>query len=422
MSRMLDRSRTIRMRRGRALVVAAVLLAGAGPAPSALAGNAESAPEVGIVTVQPRPVTLTKELPGRVTRCASPKCVRASPASSSSAPSSRAAWSRRATYSNRIDPLPFEVELESAKAALARAEAACSRRRARRTGCAPCCPARPRRRPSTTSRSPPSGRRRPRSRPRRRRSSGRRSTSTTPPSAPDHRRIGRALVTEGALVGQTEATHLATSSSSTRSTRISPVGDRAQPAQARPRLRAPAPGSPDAARVRLLFDDGTPYPHTGRRLFSDVTSIRGREGDAAGRVPQPAGRPSTRHLRAGADRGGRQRPRRYAAPPSHPAQQCRRQRGLCDQRCGPGRPAAVRTGRTLGDQVVIEDGLQAGNRVVVEGFQKFVPGGPVTPVPWSGVLPPPAPRRTDPPATVLSPEDTLSCPPSSSRGRSSPGS
>ena len=34
------------------------------------------------------------------------------------------------------------------------------------------------------------------------------------------------------------------------------------------------------------------------------------------------------------------------------------------------------------DHWLIEDGLKAGDRVVVEGFQKFVAGERVRPVPW----------------------------------------
>jgi membrane fusion protein (multidrug efflux system) len=40
----------------------------------------------------------------------------------------------------------------------------------------------------------------------------------------------------------------------------------------------------------------------------------------------------------------------------------------------------VTTARTIGDQWLIEKGLQAGERVVVEGTQKVQPGMTVTPV------------------------------------------
>lgn len=44
----------------------------------------------------------------------------------------------------------------------------------------------------------------------------------------------------------------------------------------------------------------------------------------------------------------------------------------------------VTAGRTIGDQRMIESGLQAGDRVIVEGTQKvFYPGIPVSPVPLS---------------------------------------
>jgi len=43
----------------------------------------------------------------------------------------------------------------------------------------------------------------------------------------------------------------------------------------------------------------------------------------------------------------------------------------------------VRSGRTIGNRVLIEDGLRPGYRVVVEGFQKFTPGSRVKPAPWA---------------------------------------
>jgi membrane fusion protein (multidrug efflux system) len=42
----------------------------------------------------------------------------------------------------------------------------------------------------------------------------------------------------------------------------------------------------------------------------------------------------------------------------------------------------VRTGRVVDDHWLIQDGLKPGDRVVVDGFQKFVPGSRVNPVPW----------------------------------------
>ncbi len=47
----------------------------------------------------------------------------------------------------------------------------------------------------------------------------------------------------------------------------------------------------------------------------------------------------------------------------------------------------VRGGRTIGNRVLIEDGLQPGYRVVVEGFQKFTPGARVKAAPWTEETP-----------------------------------
>ena len=74
------------------LTLAALIgLAGCGEQHPA-ASEASSPPDVGVVTVKPRQVTLTKELPGRITPIRIARFVRASRGSSSSAASSRAAW------------------------------------------------------------------------------------------------------------------------------------------------------------------------------------------------------------------------------------------------------------------------------------------------------------------------------------------
>jgi membrane fusion protein (multidrug efflux system) len=47
-------------------------------------------------------------------------------------------------------------------------------------------------------------------------------------------------------------------------------------------------------------------------------------------------------------------------------------------------PRQVQVNSAQNGHWVVTGGLQAGERVIVDGFQKmFVPGAPVTPVPWS---------------------------------------
>ena len=93
-------------------------------------------------------------------------------------------------------------------------------------------------------------------------------------TSPISGRIGRALVTEGALVGQGAATPLALVQ------QIDPVYvNITQPASAVMKLRQglasgklkAAEGHGESASVRIQFDDGTEYPHKGALLFTDLT-------------------------------------------------------------------------------------------------------------------------------------------------------
>ena len=89
------------------------------------------------------------------------------------------------------------------------------------------------------------------------------------PTAPISGRIGRALVTEGALVGKGEATHLATIE------QIDPI--RAEFTQSYADLlrlqRAIKSGQQKktvSAQVELVLDDGSIYPFKGRLQFQDL--------------------------------------------------------------------------------------------------------------------------------------------------------
>ena len=90
-------------------------------------------------------------------------------------------------------------------------------------------------------------------------------------TAPISGRIGRALITEGALVSATGSDNLATIQ------QLDTVyADFTQPAADLIRLRkALETGgmivTPGEAPVKLIMDDGTPYAHTGRLLFSEAT-------------------------------------------------------------------------------------------------------------------------------------------------------
>ncbi|MGP1677874.1 MAG: efflux RND transporter periplasmic adaptor subunit, partial [Burkholderiales bacterium] len=86
-------------------------------------------------------------------------------------------------------------------------------------------------------------------------------------------RIGRALVTEGALVGQGEATQLALVQ------QINPMyvnftqssGDLLRLRKAIKSGRLERAAAADSASVRLVLEDGTQYARAGKLLFADLT-------------------------------------------------------------------------------------------------------------------------------------------------------
>ncbi|NMM26171.1 MAG: efflux RND transporter periplasmic adaptor subunit [Glaciimonas sp.] len=202
-------------------------------------------------------------------------------------------------------------------------------------------------------------------------------------TAPISGRIGRALVTEGALVGQGEATQLATiqqldpiyvnlTQSSTDLLAL-------QRALANGELQSVGQGK---AAVTLVMEDGTPYPLPGKLLFSDV-SVDESTGAVSLRAEFP--NPKRRllpgmYVRAKLEQGVREQ------AISVPQQALTRgPDGASVMVVGADNKVAVRTvitGNVQGNDWLISKGLQAGDRVVVSGLQKIKPGAVVKVVPW----------------------------------------
>jgi membrane fusion protein, multidrug efflux system len=202
--------------------------------------------------------------------------------------------------------------------------------------------------------------------------------------SPINGRIGRALVTEGALVGQGEATHLATVH------QLDPVyADFTQSAGDLQQLRRDLESGaleqvePDAAKVRLVLDDGTLYPLAGKLLFSDASVDPGTgQVTLRGEFPNPRGEllPGMYvrvQIQQGTDGDA------LAVP-----QQAVQRNDTGGSEVYVVRPdnraviKPMRAGRVVDEQWLVLDGLDPGDRVVVEGFQKFEPGDVVDPVPW----------------------------------------
>lgn len=202
--------------------------------------------------------------------------------------------------------------------------------------------------------------------------------------APIRGRIGRALITEGALVGTGASDILATIQ------QLNPVyADFTQSANELLELRRAlklgslTSSKPGEARVRLLLDDGTQYQHAGRLLFSEA-AVDAMTGQVTlrGEFPNPDGdllpgmyvrvlieqgvlRDAIAVPQQAVQRDGSGRSQVYVVKPDKSAELRK-----------------VTTGRIVGNRWVIESGLQAGEHVVVEGFQKLRPGATVAAQPW----------------------------------------
>ena len=135
-------------------------------------------------------------------------------------------------------------------------------------------------------------------------------------------RIGRALVTEGALVGQGEATHWRPSSISTRSMPTS----RSRSAKstsfaACSKAAISKPSRPRPPRCGWCSTTATIYPHAGRLLFSDATvdpttgqvTLRGDVPESARTSCCPACMSACRSSRASTAMRSRCRSRRSSA-------------------------------------------------------------------------------------------------------------
>jgi membrane fusion protein (multidrug efflux system) len=202
--------------------------------------------------------------------------------------------------------------------------------------------------------------------------------------APIAGRIGRALVTEGALVGQGEATQLAL----IQQTNPMYVNFTQSASDALKLRRAFESGQfkrigGSGAEVRVVLDDGTEYKQSGKLLFSDLT-VDPTSGQVTLRaeLPNPDGAllpglyVKVRLAQAQADAGM-----------LVPQQAVTRGGGgdtvLVVGEGGMPAPRPVKIGGANGSNWVVLGGLKPGEQVIVDGFQKMRPKSPVTPVPWA---------------------------------------
>jgi membrane fusion protein (multidrug efflux system) len=356
-----------------------------------LAGcRAQSAPapagpvEVGVVTLAPTSVTLTRELPGRTSafRVAEVRArvngivQRRLFAEGSDVKAGQPLF--------LIDPAPYRAALESAKAQLARAEAtiAAARLEAQRYTELVAANAVSKQqyddavaKAKVSEADVAAGRAAVQS--------AEINLGYTTVTAPVSGRIGRSAVTEGAYVQQGQATLLATVQ------QLDPVYvDLTQSSTEVLRLRRDLAAGKvqragrDQVKVKLVLEDGSEYGLDGALQFADVT-VDPSTGSIGLRAlfPNPHG-----ELMPGmfvrARLGEAVNPEALLVPQQAVAR---------DQK---GQPIALVvnaerkverrqlvTGQAIGDAWLVTEGLKPGDQVIVEGLQKVRPGVEVKPVP-----------------------------------------
>jgi membrane fusion protein (multidrug efflux system) len=204
-------------------------------------------------------------------------------------------------------------------------------------------------------------------------------------TAPISGRIGKALVTEGALVSATEATQLAVirqldpvyfdfTQSSTEVLRLKRALENGT-------LESVTPGE---ARVTLMLEDGTVYRHAGKLLFSDV-SVDPTTGMITLRAdfPNPEnllmpGMFARAQIVEGVKASALTAPQRTITrgPTGAATVLVVNGENKVEMR-------TIETDGEVGNNVVVTKGLKAGERIMIEGSQKAPPGSVVKPVPFN---------------------------------------
>lgn len=364
----------------------APLLAGCNePTPATAAAAAPPEPEVGTVTVRPQARALVRELPGRI----APTRVSEVRARVSGIIVERLFQQgtevRAGDPLYRIDPKPFEVELQASEAALDKAQAAfeLAAQHAKRIALLTS----QRAAPEVENEKAIGAQRQAEAEVSARKADVARAKLNLDYAtirAPISGVVGAALVSEGALVVQNETTSLATIQ------QLDPIyADFQQSVSEMNKLRRAFDSgdldriAPDTAKVRLVLDDGTVFPLAGKLLFSEA-KVDAHTGQVTlrGQFPNPSrellpGMYVRVLIEQGIDTDAI----------AIPQQAVQRDAGggsevyVVKQ---DGRIAAqpVRTGAVQDGLWLVSDGLKEGDRIVVDGFQKFVPGDKVKPTAW----------------------------------------
>ncbi|WP_294327654.1 efflux RND transporter periplasmic adaptor subunit [uncultured Sphingomonas sp.] len=347
-------------------------------------GAPQGPPQVGFVTVQQQPVTLTTELPGRTAPYETSDVRPQVNGLILARLFQEGDYVRQGQPLYRIDPAPYQAAVASARAALSRAQAsiASTRNLARRYGELVKINAISRQEYENAV----TGAQQAEADIAAQRAALQQAQidlSRTTIRAPISGRIGRSVSTTGALVSAAQTEALTTIQ------RLDPIYVDIQQSSAdllklrQQIMDGDLSRGTGAARVRLKLEDGSTYPMEGTLKFTDVT-VDPATGTQAIRAvfanPRGLLLPGM-YVRAelveGTKANGILVPQRAVTRDPKGAATV-----LVIGADGKLAPRPLQTQRTVGDQWLVTGGLQPGDKVVIEGAQMLQPGTPVKGYPW----------------------------------------
>lgn len=381
------------------------LLAGCGQSSSSTAPTTPPPPEVGVVTVAPGRADLATELPGRLEafRVAQVRARAAGILQKRLFTEGSDVKAGQVLF--EIDPAPYRATLASAQAQLARAEANLTQAQALADRYAPLA------KTQAVSQQEALNAQAAAQQARADVAAGKAAVQTaqinlgySAVTAPIAGRIGRALVTEGALVGQGEATPLAVVQQVDKLyvnfTQSAAEVMRLRQALAEGRLQRA--GGKEAAQVQVLLEDGSLYPETGRLLFSDLSV-----DTTTGQITLRAELPNSKGLLlpglyVRVRLAQAEVPDAIWLPQQAVARGSAGESVLVVAEDGSVSARPVKLGLAQGGKALVLSGLKAGEKVVVDGLQRVKAGGKARPVPWSPAGSAPAAAPAAAPASAAS--------------------
>ncbi len=353
-------------------------------------------PEVGVVTVTPSAVAVVNELPGRLEGVRTAEVRARVEGIVLSRNYTEGGEVKAGQVLFRIDPAPYQAQLASAKAQLERAEANAVSARQKAERYKPLVAVNAVSKQEFDDAVAAAGQANADI------AAAKAAVTTaqinlgyTTVTSPISGRVGRALVTEGALVGKGEATKLTTVE------QVDPIWVTfTQPASEVARLRAAiesgkVKGVNGGARVHLYPEaSDKEYAATGKLLFTDMTV-----DPTTGAITLRAEFPNPRRellsgtfvrvkIEQGIDENALTVPQRALIRSAQGASV------LVVGADGNVAAVPVKAPQAIGDRWVVTEGLKGGEKVIVEGLQKVRPGAPAKAVPFQ------APKTAEAPAAA----------------------